>query len=70
MKRQVNVFKTGDKVQLISGGPIMTVDELMSGPFQEGKYHCQWFSGSTLKSGYFQHDALKPVTDVPDRLDV
>lgn len=70
MKREVKEFKTGDKVQLKSGGPVMTVDTVMSGQYQTGKYLCQWFSGSTLKSGYFQHDALKPVTDVPDRLDV
>jgi uncharacterized protein YodC (DUF2158 family) len=48
----------------------MTVDKLMSGGFESGKYRCQWFSGSNLKQGYFQYDSLKEVNDALDRLDI
>ncbi len=65
-------FKSGDSVQLKSGGPIMTVAEIKTGVFAkgtdlEGKYHCQWFSGSTLRSGYFKAESLKPA---PKELDL
>lgn len=63
-------FKPGDKVQLKSGGPTMTVDKLITQGFESDKYRCQWFSGSNLKQGYFAYDSLKKVDDVFDRLDV
>jgi uncharacterized protein YodC (DUF2158 family) len=59
-------YATGDKVQLKSGGPIMTVDALMTSTFQTGKYRCQWFSGASLKEGYFPYDSLRPVKDIVD----
>jgi len=46
-------FKTGDTVQLKSGGPIMTVKE------QSGRdVYCQWFAGKKLEFGYFTPDSL------------
>ena len=59
-------FKTGDIVRLKSGGPNMTVETLMAGTYKTGNYLCQWFSGTSLKQGYFPHDSLKPVKDDPD----
>jgi uncharacterized protein YodC (DUF2158 family) len=62
-------FVTGDKVQLKSGGPIMTVDAKMNSGFHTGKYHCQWFNGATLKEGIFAFDSLKRA-DVIVNLDI
>ena len=56
-------FKTGDLVQLKSGGPPMTVRELAS----EGVYLCMWFSGPTLKNGSFPPDSLK-AAEVPSEV--
>lgn len=58
-------FKTGDIVQLKSGGPKMTVEnyEALNGRMVE----CQWFAGSKLSSGYFEEDSLKPVTEEPGK---
>jgi uncharacterized protein YodC (DUF2158 family) len=50
-----NQWNVGDRVQLQSGGPIMTVDEI--GP--DGVL-CQWFGGNTkLEYGTFKPQALK-----------
>ena len=49
------LFKTGDVVQLKSGGPKMTVRDYSS----DGTgLHCQWFAGSKLESGYFPEGSL------------
>jgi len=47
-------FKTGETVQLISGGPIMTVEEIT----YDGEVRCQWFAGKKLESGNFLPDSL------------
>lgn len=49
-------MKTGDKVRLKSGGPVMTVTLI-------GAYtiRCMWFDGYTLRSGDFPVDALAKV---------
>ena len=54
-------FKTGDIVQLKSGGPKMTVEgyDAINGRLVQ----CQWFAGSKLSDGYFEEDVLQPVTD-------
>ncbi|MFM0695632.1 DUF2158 domain-containing protein [Paraburkholderia graminis] len=54
-------FKRGDIVQLKSGGPEMTVNDV---PDEYNyHYHCQWFAGKKLESGNFPADSLKAVTD-------
>jgi uncharacterized protein YodC (DUF2158 family) len=50
-------FKTGDTVQLKSGGPVMTVEKIIS--FDE--IRCQWFAGKKLESGDFPLDSLIKV---------
>lgn len=54
-------FKTGDIVQLKSGGPKMTVQgyEGIHARYVE----CQWFAGSKLSEGSFEEDTLQLVTD-------
>ena len=47
-------FKTGDTVQLISGGPPMAVKQIIS----DDQITCQWFAGKKLESGYFSPDCL------------
>jgi uncharacterized protein YodC (DUF2158 family) len=47
-------FKKGDNVKLKSGGPKMTIKELMSSE----TCHCQWFAGQKLQEGYFDPESL------------
>jgi uncharacterized protein YodC (DUF2158 family) len=51
-------FKTGDIVQLKSGGPQMTVKEAPREPLG-GEIICQWFGGKELEQGWFPPDSLK-----------
>jgi uncharacterized protein YodC (DUF2158 family) len=55
-------YKTGDIVQLKSGGPTMTVssvlDSVSAGDSQNVK--CQWFSGSKNQEAWFPEDSLEP----------
>lgn len=53
-------FVAGDIVQLLSGGPTMTVHDF-SAP--SGTYFCQWFAGKKLDSGRFKFSQLKLVED-------
>lgn len=57
MCMQPSSFETGDLVQLLSGGPTMTVQTKLSG----GHLRCQWFSGKKLESGTFDARTLTPV---------
>ena len=50
-------FKTGDLVELKSGGPKMTIQGLTA--FDATLYECQWFGGKKLENGYFKGDSLK-----------
>ena len=60
-------FTSGDSVQLRSGGPVMTVKQLMPpGGYMGNHYRCQWFSGATLKDGYFLPNTLKKHKQIPD----
>ncbi|MGO8184384.1 YodC family protein [Rhizobium leguminosarum] len=58
-----NKFKTGDLVQLKSGGPAMTVDELST----TTRYRCVWFKGASREQGVFSEDSLQ--TYVPLKID-
>jgi uncharacterized protein YodC (DUF2158 family) len=49
-----NDFNVGDTVKLISGGPIMTIEN--NSYFD--KIRCQWFAGKKLESGSFPREAL------------
>jgi uncharacterized protein YodC (DUF2158 family) len=50
-------YKAGDQVQLISGGPVMTVKKVVD--FEDDTYWCQWFVGSKLHTGQFTTDSLQ-----------
>jgi uncharacterized protein YodC (DUF2158 family) len=54
--RTMENFKSGDTVQLKSGGPTMTIHTVNS----DGSMFCQWFDkGDVLKQGEFQPAQLK-----------
>ena len=53
-----NEFVAGDLVELLSGGPIMTVNEYVE---YRDAYKCQWFAGKKLDSGEFKFSQLKRV---------
>jgi uncharacterized protein YodC (DUF2158 family) len=50
-------FKVGDIVQLKSGGPNMSVEEVMDRISGE-KVICQWFGGRKLERGAFDPKTL------------
>jgi uncharacterized protein YodC (DUF2158 family) len=55
--REDSKFKTGDLVQLKSGGPVMTVAELDN--LSSGKsYWCHWFAGKKLEKGKVPEKSL------------
>jgi len=49
-------YKTGDTVKLISGGPIMTVEDPHY--LSDRNVLCQWFAGKKLEHGEFSADSL------------
>lgn len=51
-------FKTGEVVQLKSGGPKMTVSSYAA---DGERVYCQWFSGSKLESGSFPVESVERV---------
>lgn len=44
----------GDKVRLKSGGPPMTVENIVG-----GEVHCCWFEGNDLKRTKFPYGAIE-----------
>lgn len=54
-----NVYKPGDVVQLKSGGPAMTVSEVIHPASKEVKYVCHWFKGASNERGVFAEPELK-----------
>lgn len=50
-------IKTGDVVQLKSGGPPMTAGEIY-----QDRVECLWFESSILMRGGFPVDTLEPCT--------
>ncbi len=53
-------LKVGDVVELKSGGPDMTVEEVNNTKRQA---KCLWFVDGDVKNSYFKFDALKKVDD-------
>lgn len=58
----MQAFNVGDKVQLKSGGPVMTVESVSS-----GNVTCLWFAGSESKCQAFPAATLEPFSDVVAR---
>jgi|WetSurMetagenome_2_1015567.scaffolds.fasta_scaffold953857_1 uncharacterized protein YodC (DUF2158 family) len=53
-------FKEGDVVELKSGGPPMTIDEVIVDGLQEIMYKCQWFTAQKhLKHKTFHENQLR-----------
>lgn len=51
-------FVIGDQVVLKSGGPIMTVQQILGTETGKFSYRCQWFAGKKLDSGAFPENSL------------
>lgn len=60
-------YAVGDIVKLKSGGPDMTIKEVITnqhGPDRgafNGNYRCQWFAGKKLDNGIFPQESLLKV---------
>lgn len=50
-------FKNGDIVQLKSGGPKMTVDEV-DGQYGKSRIACVWFAGARRERAFFSPETL------------
>lgn len=50
-----NGFQAGDTVQLKSGGPRMTVSEILD----NGRVYCEWFKDDEPQGRAFPPEALK-----------
>lgn len=60
-------FKAGDIVQLKSGGPQMTINQVVEPDNEEPIYiDCVWFSGKKLEGGRFLEEAITAYTDSND----
>ncbi len=59
----VNIYNLGDTVKLKSGGPDMSVKEVIKNMSKEfsGSYRCQWFAGKKLDTGVFPQESLVAV---------
>jgi uncharacterized protein YodC (DUF2158 family) len=54
-------FQQGDIVQLVSGGPEMTVEEADDHMPEDAPIKCQWFKGEKLSDGWFVTASLKLI---------
>ena len=57
-KSSSSKFKEGGTVQLVSGGPKMTITEVEERSHEGIRYYCKWFAGSKLESAYFKESSL------------
>jgi uncharacterized protein YodC (DUF2158 family) len=59
------IFKKGDVVQLKSGGPKMTVDDVV----KDGDVWAVWFAGAKRERAHFSKESIKPVeeTETPTK---
>lgn len=57
-------YDLGDIVKLKSGGPDMTVKDVLTNMNDEfnSSYRCQWFAGKKLDMGVFPEESLVAVT--------
>lgn len=57
-------IEVGTIVKLKSGGPDMTVKQVLTDMNDRptGSYKCQWFAGKKLEDGIFPGDSLELVT--------
>jgi uncharacterized protein YodC (DUF2158 family) len=61
-------FNLGDSVYLKSGGPEMSVYEIITGFSSKefnGNYKCQWFAGKKLENGSFTEESLTATNPKP-----
>ena len=60
---EAKVFKTGDVVQLKSGGPKMAVSEYVPLPGGGSKVKCQWHdAGQNSRKEWFPGESLDAAT--------
>jgi uncharacterized protein YodC (DUF2158 family) len=53
-------FKVGDLVQLLSGGPLMTVEAIRGGDgVEDDSIKCHWFALAQLNKGRFNPATLR-----------
>lgn len=59
------LYKSGDLVELVSGGPVMTVEthHFMTG--DGTSYRCSWFAGAKHNKELFAEAALKRAVPKP-----
>lgn len=60
-----NKYNVGDIVKLKSGGPDMTINDVVVGYNSKefiGSYDCQWFAGKKLDKGRFPEESLVAVS--------
>ncbi len=55
-------WKKGDLVELKSGGPRMTVDDIQG----NGRLYCYWFDGTEQKNALFSPESVKPSPEGGD----
>jgi uncharacterized protein YodC (DUF2158 family) len=55
-------FQIGDTVQLKSGGPLMTVDNIDAGEGSQVMISCVWFEKTERKEGQFKAPTLEAAT--------
>ena len=59
---EAKVFKTGDVVQLKSGGPKMTVKQYTALASGGSNVRCQWFEGGKHQEASFPGESLDAAT--------
>lgn len=52
-------FSTGEVVQLKSGGPAMTVSEILPEYGTSPRYRCKWFKGASNEVSVFEEETLQ-----------
>lgn len=61
MAKSITKFKVGDIVQLKSGGPKMTIDEVFDRDDivqKRASYRCKWFNGKKVEVEIFADETL------------
>ncbi|MCY4305755.1 MAG: DUF2158 domain-containing protein [Aestuariivita sp.] len=59
----MNEFKTGEFVQLKSGGPKMTVEQTPDKIFSDNFYIYTWFSGAKHSRAKFSEETLQKYVE-------